>query len=138
MEVINNHAIKKRIQMTLKVTLITGRTINQGANLENKTSSDYMDATAYCEVNSKGIGLLAKPGSNVRVRTKYGDVVIKLKENNGNPDDIAFIPMGPWANAIVDPDTKGCGMPGFKGVPAEIEATNDKILLMKELIARYK
>ncbi len=124
--------------MTLKVTLITGRTINQGANLENKTSSDYMDATACCEVNSKGIGLLGKPGSNVRVRTRYGDVVVKLKENNGNPDDIAFIPMGPWANAIVDPDTKGCGMPGFKGVPAEIEATNDKILLMKELIARYK
>ncbi|MCZ7372720.1 MAG: tRNA CCA-pyrophosphorylase [Candidatus Methanoperedens sp.] len=124
--------------MTLKVTLITGRTINQGVNLENKTSSDYLDATAYCELNSKGIGLLGKPGSNIRVRTKYGDVVVKLKENNGNPDDIAFIPMGPWANAVVDPDTKGCGMPGFKGIPAEIEATNDKILLMKELIARYK
>ena len=124
--------------MTLKVTLITGRTINQGANLENKTSSDYMEATANCELNSKCVGLLGKPGSNVRVRTKYGDVVVKLKENNGNPDDIAFIPMGPWANAVVDPDTKGCGMPGFKGIPADIEATNDKILLMKELIARYK
>ncbi len=124
--------------MTLKVTLITGRTISQGVNLENKTSSDYMDATACCEVNSKDMGLLGKPGSNVRVRTRYGDVVVKLKENNGNPDDIAFIPMGPWANAVVDPDTKGCGMPGFKGIPAEIEATNERILLMKELIARYK
>ena len=124
--------------MTLKVTLITGRTINQGANLENKTSSDYMEATANCELNSKCVGLLGKPGSNVRVTTKYGDVVVKIKENNGNPDNIAFIPMGPWANAVVDPDTKGCGMPGFKGIPADIEATNDKILLMKELIARYK
>ena len=124
--------------MTLKVTLITGRTINQGVNLENKTSSDYMEATANCELNSSCAGLLGKPGSNVRVRTKYGDVVVKLKENNGNPDNIAFIPMGPWANAVVDPDTKGCGMPGFKGIPADIEATNDKILLMKELIARYK
>ena len=124
--------------MTLKVTLITGRTINQGATIENKTSSDYMEATANCELNSKCISQLGKPGSNVRVRTKYGDVVVKLKENNGNPDNIAFIPMGPWANAVVDPDTKGCGMPGFKGIPAEIEATNDKRLLMKELIARYK
>ena len=125
--------------MTLKVTLITGRTINQGANLENKTSSDYLEATAYCELNSKSIGLLgAAPGSHVKVKTAYGDVVVKLKENNGNPDNIAFIPMGPWANAVIDPDTKGCGMPGFKGVPAEIEATGEKILLMKELIARYK
>jgi len=37
------------------------------------------------------------------------------------PDNIVFIPMGTWANAIVDPDTCGCGMPGFKGVPARIE-----------------
>jgi formylmethanofuran dehydrogenase subunit D len=124
--------------MTLKVTLITGRTINQGANLENKTSSDYLEATAYCELNSKDAGLLGKPGSNVKVKSRHGEVIVKLKENNGNPDGIAFIPMGPWANAVIDPDTKGCGMPGFKGVPAEVEATNDKVLLMKELIARYK
>ncbi|SNQ61639.1 molybdopterin dinucleotide binding domain-containing protein [Candidatus Methanoperedens nitratireducens] len=124
--------------MTLKVTLITGRTINQGANLENKTSSDYLEATAYCELNSKDAGLLGKPGSNVKVKSRHGEVVVKLKENNGNPDGIAFLPMGPWANAVIDPDTRGCGMPGFKGVPAEVEATNDKVLLMKELIARYK
>ncbi len=97
-----------------------------------------MEATAYCELNSKDIGLLGKNGKNVRVRTGHGEVVVKLKENSGNPDGIAFIPMGPWANAVVDPDTKGCGMPGFKGVPAEVEITDDKILIMKELIARYK
>jgi formylmethanofuran dehydrogenase subunit D len=124
--------------MSLKVTLITGRTINQGASIENKTSSDYMKATACCELNSKDMEVLgASPGSRVKVKTDYGEVVVELKENNGNPDSIAFIPMGPWANAVVDPDTKGCGMPGFKGVPAEIEVTNDKILMMKELMARY-
>lgn len=125
--------------MALKATLITGRTINQGANLENKTSNDYLEATAYCELNSKDIRLInGSPGDNVKVRTEHGDVVVKLKENEGNPDNIAFIPMGPWANAVVDPDTKGCGMPGFKGVPAEIEITEDNILLMKDLMARYK
>ncbi len=124
--------------MTLKVTLITGRTINQGANLENKTSPDYLVATAYCELNSKDTSIVGTAGSNVKVRTQHGEVVVRLKENNGNPDGMAFIPMGPWANAVVDPDTKGCGMPGFKGIPAQIEATDDKILLMKELMAGYK
>lgn len=123
--------------MALKVTLITGRTISQGVNLENKTSSDYMDATACCELNSKDMELLGRP-KHVRFKTEYGEVIVKLKENNGNPDNIAFIPMGPWANAVVDPDTKGCGMPGFKGVPAEIEATDERVLILKELIARYK
>ncbi|VVB94796.1 Molybdenum-containing formylmethanofuran dehydrogenase 1 subunit C [uncultured archaeon] len=123
--------------MTLKVTLITGRTISQGVNLENKTSSDYMEATASCELNTKDIELLGKP-KYVKIRTEYGDVVVKLKENSSNPSGIAFIPMGPWANAVVDPDTKGCGMPGFKGIPAEIDATENKVLLLKELMARYK
>ena len=124
--------------MTLKVNLITGRTIDQGVNIENKTSTGYQEATAYCELNSKEVALLGKAGGNVRVKTKYGDVVVKLRENKGNPDGLAFIPMGPWANSVVDPDTKGCGMPGFKGILADIDATNDKILSMKELMARYK
>ncbi len=125
--------------MTLNAILITGRTINQGATIENKTSPDYQEATALCELNSKDIGLLGiKPGSCISVKTDHGDVVVKLKENNGNPDGMAFIPMGPWANAIVDPDTKGCGMPGFKGIKARLEPTDKKVLSMKELIARYK
>lgn len=125
--------------MALKITLITGRTINQGVSIENKTGQDYLKATACCELNSKNIGILGRePGSNVRVKTDYGEVVVTLKENEGNPDSIGFIPMGPWANAVVDPDTRGCGMPGFKGIPADIEVTDDKVLLMKELIAGYK
>ncbi len=123
--------------MTLKVTLITGRTIRQGVNLENKTSSDYMEATACCELNAKDIESLGKP-KYVNITTEHGEVVVKLKENSGNPDSIAFIPMGPWANAVVDPDTKGCGMPGFKGIPAEIKATENKVLLLKELMTGYK
>jgi formylmethanofuran dehydrogenase subunit D len=125
--------------MTLNAILITGRTINQGATIENKTSSDYQEATALCELNSKDIGILGiKVGSRISVKTDHGDVVVKLKENNGNPDGMAFIPMGPWANAVVDPDTKGCGMPGFKGIKARLEPTENKVLSMKELIARYK
>ncbi len=123
--------------MTLKVTLITGRTISQGVNLENKTSSDYMEATASCELNTKDIEFLGKP-KFVKIGTEYGEVVVKLKESNGNPPGIAFVPMGPWANAVVNPDTKGCGMPGFKGIPAEIEAAENKVLLLKELMAGYK
>jgi len=125
--------------MTLNAILITGRTINQGATIENKTSPDYQEATALCELNTKDIGLLGiKPGSRISVKTDHGDVVVKLKENNGNPDGMAFIPMGPWANAVVDPDTKGCGMPGFKGIKARLEPTDKKVLSMKDLIARYK
>ncbi|MFU8768071.1 MAG: tRNA CCA-pyrophosphorylase, partial [Candidatus Methanoperedens sp.] len=66
--------------MALKITLITGRTINQGVTIENKTGQDYLEAAACCELNSKNIGLLGgNPGSNVRVKTEHGEVVVKLK-----------------------------------------------------------
>jgi formylmethanofuran dehydrogenase subunit D len=37
----------------------------------------------------------------------------------------------------LSPDTHGCGMPGFKGVPAKIEVTDEKPLDMKSLMKKY-
>ena len=79
----------------------------------------------------------ASEGDSLKVTTDFGEVVVFAKANEGNPDGLAFIPMGPWANAVLDPDTHGCGMPGFKGVPAEIEVTDEKPLEMKALMRKY-
>lgn len=125
--------------MELNATFISGRTVNQGCNLENKTSQAYFDAAAYCEMNSGDAGKIgAEPGKNVNVTTDFGSVVVPLRICEGNPDGLVFIPMGPWANAVVDPDTKGCGMPGFKGIPATVVSTDEKAPTMPELMARLK
>jgi len=121
--------------MTLRINLITGRTINQGVTIEIRPLLIIQEATAYCELNSKDAGQIGKPGSNIKVKTAHGEVVVKLKENNGNPDGLAFIPMGPWANAVSIRIPKGVECLRFKGIPSQIESTNEKILLMKELIA---
>lgn len=125
--------------MKLSATFISGRTVNQGCNLENKTSKAYFDAAGYCEMNSADAGKIGvEPGNNVKVTTDFGSVVAPLKICEGNPDGLIFIPMGPWANAVVDPDTAGCGMPGFKGVAAVAEATDEPAPTMQELMARLK
>jgi formylmethanofuran dehydrogenase subunit D len=125
--------------MKLNATFISGRTVDQGCNLENKTSQAYFNAAGYCEMNSTDAGKIGvEPGNNVKVTTDFGTVVVPLKICEGNPDGLIFVPMGPWANAVVDPDTKGCGMPGFKGIPAEVEATGETAPTMKELMARLK
>jgi len=125
--------------MKRDVNIITGRTIEQGANIENKLSQEYFDACAMCEV---GVGDLdelgVSEGSNVRVSTDFGSVVVPVSLCEGNPTSIVFIPMGPWANAVVNPDTHGCGMPGFKGVLGTIEPTDDSPLDLKKLISLYK
>ena len=124
--------------MKIKVNLISGRTAAQGANLEAKTHKGYFDACAYCELSPVDLERLgASEVDSLKVTTEFGDVVVFAKTNEGNPEGLAFIPMGPWANAVLSPDTHGCGMPGFKGVPAEIEVTDEEPLDMKSLMKKY-
>ena len=124
--------------MKLDTILISGRTVAQGVTLDAKTSRKYFNAAAYCELNSSDIEKLgASEGTNVEVTTAHGTVVVPLKANDGNPDKLSFIPMGPWANAVLDPDTGGTGTPLFKGVPASIDVTDKQPLDMKALMATY-
>ncbi len=125
--------------MKIKANLISGRTIKQGANLEAKTDKGYFEACSYCDLNPEDLKRLAiSEGGCLKVTTEFGDVVLFAKSTEGNPEGLAFIPMGPWANAVLNPDTHGCGMPGFKGVPAQIEVTDEKPLDMKSLMKKYK
>lgn len=124
--------------MKLEANLISGRTAYQGSYLEAKTHKEYFDACAYCELNSGDLEKLGvSEGDKLKVATEFGDVVVYAKANDGNPDGLAFIPMGPWANAVLSPDTHGCGMPGLKGVPAEVEPTDEEPLDMKSLMRTY-
>ncbi len=125
--------------MAIKVKLISGRTIIQGSNVENKTSNEYFFAVARCELNSRMMEMLGvKDGDDVKVKTEFGEVIVKARKCDGNPDYIAFIPMGPWANKVTNPYTGGVGMPGFKGIDAEIMPAAEKTPTMKELIATYR
>jgi formylmethanofuran dehydrogenase subunit D len=76
--------------------------------------------------------------TNVRVTSKYGTVIVKAQETSQGPHPgVGFIPMGPWANQIVNPNTYSTGMPTFKGTPVEVEvAMNEPILLGVELVQK--
>jgi formylmethanofuran dehydrogenase subunit D len=122
----------------LRVTLITGRTIEQGVGKERgKSSKDYVESVSVCYMDPEDLKRLGvKEKNNVRVSTDYGSVVVKaLKSLRAPHPSIIFIPYGPWANVIVNPETHGIGMPSFKGIPAEVEPAPDKpILSLEELL----
>jgi formylmethanofuran dehydrogenase subunit D len=116
----------------LSVTLITGRTIEQGVGKEQgKASGEYVDSVSVCYIDPEDLKKLAiKEKANVLVSTKYGSVVLKALKSLRTPHaGMIFIPYGPWANAIADPETDSMGMPSLKGVPAEIEPATDRSLL---------
>ena len=118
--------------------LISGRTTVQGQNLDSKLTDEYFNEAAVCRMNEQDMEKLGvAPDEHVKVTTPYGAVVVKAKKDDGNPEGLIFIPMGPWANAVVSGNTHGAGMPSFKGIDATIEKTNEPVLRVKELMHTY-
>ncbi len=125
----------------LTANLITGRTVEQGVAIEGfKDKQEYVDAAGIIHIDPSDFKTLnIWPGSNVTVKSQYGEgeVVVKaLRSPYGPHPGIVFIPMGPWANQIVNPDTDTTGMPSFKGImvtisPAPRQKVLDAITLIK-------
>jgi formylmethanofuran dehydrogenase subunit D len=122
----------------LQVTLITGRTIEQGVGKEQgKASREYAENVSICYIDPDDLKNLAiKENTNVAVSTSYGTVALKALKSLRVPHaGVIFIPYGPWANAVVDPETDSIGMPSLKGIPAEVTPAPDKpVLSLTELL----
>jgi formylmethanofuran dehydrogenase subunit D len=115
-----------------RLTLLTGRTIDQGVGKERgKTSKDYLENVAVCFLDSDDLKKFGvKANTNVLVSTQHGSVVLKaMKSLRGPHPGIVFIPYGPWANVIVNPETDSIGMPSLKGIPVEVEPASDQPVL---------
>ncbi len=123
----------------LTANLITGRTVEQGVAIEGfKDKQEYVDAAGLVHIDPSDLKTLnIWPGSTVLVKSQYGEVVVKaLRSPYGPHPGIVFIPMGPWANQIVNPATDTTGMPSDKGItvtisPAPGQKVLDAITLIK-------
>ena len=125
---------------SISVNLISGRTIQQGVAIESgKEKPSYRTACGIIEMDPSDLKKLgAWKNTNVKVTSDYGSVVVKAVEATQGPHPgVAFIPMGPWANSIINPNTYSTGMPTFKGTPVTVEvAIDEPVLLGIELVQK--
>jgi formylmethanofuran dehydrogenase subunit D len=124
----------------LVLNLISGRTIQQGVAMEHgKEKEEYRKACGIIELDPSDLKKLGVwRNTNVRVTSPYGNVVVKAVEATQGPHPgLGYIPMGPWANSVIDPNTYSTGMPTFKGVPVEVEvALSEPVLSSIELVQK--
>lgn len=121
----------------VNVVLTSGRTLKQGQTMElGKLNQGYLDAVAICEVDKSTLEALGlEEGEPVKVKTSTGSVVVACKLDRRAEPGIAFIPCGPWANAVLDSDTLESGMPKFKAMEAKlVPAKGEKIASAEELL----
>jgi len=118
--------------------LITGRTVGQGESIEDKLSEEYMEKVAVCHMNKEDMKeLRISEMESVNVISSEGNVSVYAKESNIDRG-VVFMPMGPWANAIIPTGTDSTGMPSFKGIKVKVEKTGDKVLKAVELIGMLR
>lgn len=112
----------------IKVTLISGRTSQQGVGLEvGKTSDQYCESVSFIELSSEDADVLGiEDGATVAVSTVHGSVVVRAKRSTGLGKGLAFFPYGLWANQIFGTGTGGTGMPQYKGVEVDIEPAGSR------------
>jgi len=125
----------------LKVSLLTGRTVDQGTGKEyGKLSEEYQKSVTICEIDPDDMKFLGiRENDNVKVTTEFGSVIMKAVKSARAPHpNVIFIPYGPWASIVMDPETHGTGMPSLKGIPAEIEpALKEKVLSLPNLLKEH-
>jgi len=125
----------------LKVSLLTGRTIEQGKGKESgKLSDEYLSSVSICEIDPEDMKTLGvKENDVVKVTTDFGSVTVKtVKSLRGPHPKVVFIPYGPWASILANPQTHGTGMPSLKGEKAEIEYTpHERVLSLQELLQTH-
>jgi formylmethanofuran dehydrogenase subunit D len=123
---------------SIKVNLITGRSLAQGKTKEfGKLSEEYLNNVAICEFNPDDINKVGiSPGQNVKIVTNFGHVIVKaIEAKQPLESGMVFMPYGPWAEFVINPETHGTGMPSYKGIEATIEpAQNEKVLTIEEIV----
>jgi formylmethanofuran dehydrogenase subunit B len=115
--------------------LNTGRSLLQGISMEgeSKWSTKYFDAVAFAEMNPGDISAL-RLRDRVKVRNEHGTVILRVKPNTKIPRGQVFVPMGPWANMLTDPNTDATGMPRLKGVKVFVEPTDEPLTTLTDVL----
>ena len=106
-----------------------------------KTTKENVRAAAICAFDTDDFKKLdTLIGTPVKIITDHGEVIVysTLSEEGPHPG-IIFIPMGPWANQLVNPDSQSCGTPTYKGMKAKVEVLKSgKVLDALDLIKTLK
>jgi formylmethanofuran dehydrogenase subunit D len=117
----------KMITTEIDVLLTTIRTIEQGKSADsNKEGKEYFDKAAIVLLHKEDMKKLSVENNDpVKICTKYGKVVVKVKESEETKEGIALVPVGLWANIVTGDSVQSDGIPLFKNIPATIESTDE-------------
>ena len=119
----------------MRMLMNTGRTVPQGESVERKDSPEYALAASACMIHPVDLMILGiEEGARVNVKNNSGEVVLTAASSEAVERGTVFVPLGPYANHIMESETHCTGMPDFKSMTVEITPTDEPVRTVPELI----
>jgi formylmethanofuran dehydrogenase subunit D len=110
----------------LELVLNTGRTMKQGNVRHEKLTEEYKKATSVAMLSKEDMEAAnLRDGDVVLVESAGGDVKIIAETSKYVDQGIIFIPLGPYANALIPRETKD-GSPFYKSLRARVKRADEK------------
>ncbi len=122
----------------MKIQINTGRTVTQGSYVDRKNTPEYYRETSTIRLNPVDMmNIGVDDGERVMAKSGTMGIVLRALADETISSGTGFLPLGPYANYLVEGTTHSTGMPDFKFLVVEIEPTGDEVLrvgdLMKQL-----
>lgn len=120
----------------MKVKIVTFRDIFQSEAQEvDRFSEDYRKMSAVVFLDKSDAAKAGiKDGSNVLVESDNGRVVVVARISDDSHPGLAFMPNSPWSNQLVPSETDDTRIPSYKSISATINATDDKVPTVDDLL----
>jgi len=118
--------------VSIEVTLVTGRTIEQGIAMESmgKLSIDYLNTISIIYLNSQDAEKLnLRDGDEVEISRNDRSVIAIVKIDSTLREGVAFMPYGPVVNYLTNSETSGSSTPTYKGFKVRIRKSLGKAKL---------
>lgn len=121
----------------LALTVVTFREIFQSEAQETGRHSDmYRKLSALIHLDKEDANAVGiKDGTNVRVRSSSGSVVVSAKIDSDEPHPkVAFMPNSPWSNQLVSSETDASRVPDYKSIKAEVSPSSEPVTGIDEIL----
>jgi formylmethanofuran dehydrogenase subunit D len=91
---------------------------------------------AIAILNPEDVKILNLTSSlNLRLSNEFGEVTVKVKENNNIPSGTILMPVSIWANLVTGTSNDQLV---FKNIKVSAEATRNAVLDIKDLLNKIK
>jgi len=103
------------------------------ASGDNETLKDNLAIGLINPEDFKRLNLT--PSLNLKVISKFGEVIIKIIQNKDIPNGTIIMPVSIWANQITGFENNELI---FKNIKVNVEATRDSVLTFESLLESIK